>query len=713
MTFSGDLKGIGLPDVLQNLQANRLTGTLRVEGRTATRYVQVTEGVITGVSFGPNKGLPLAAHLVHRRFVTSAQLETAGDRRRAGKKTLRAVLAQSGVLDEDAFKRALREVMAEQLHDLLSWTEAKFDFTDGPPPPRIFDGEQRSADVRLEVGPLLMESARRQDELQRIANVVASDRDVFVRLDVEPPELDEIGAAVLAEVDGRCDVATLVRRVPYLRFDVLKALAQLVLDGLVRACSSSEVEAMVAAALSDGDDEGAAALLGRALDRERNNQALRLRLVEVLLRLDRRGEAAAELALLGYLASKGEAPADALEFYARAVQLQPDDPTLGERHVEALELHGDAEEHAAAAVALAERLLAAGLAERAAAVLTRACARPELRGDVTLLGRLAETEEQLGHGPRAAELWRGAADLCRDDVPGALQMLRRAARLLPGDNALARRIHALESGCAARARQRRRRLIALLTAGTGGGLLALMGITEFLAARAVIATFESNLDEVARGVPAAAVLGLENVRTTFGFTGTGRLAERLVERLVELQVQAAQAALEADDPEAAIVGLERLRDATDRRDQLRRLEVLLRQARLERHARDLLAAATADPPLETAAEELARLVDPELLSFHLRHVEAANGSGRTALLRALRAMHDPRAVPAAARLYVAGAGPGHVGLLTDLLQAAAELRTPEALAAWGPALVDLQRRARERDAAGERARQVLDWLLRM
>ncbi len=711
MTFSGDLKGIGLPDVLQNVQTNRLSGTLHVESRTGSRYVELKDGAIVGLSFGANRGLPLSEHLVHRGLLTSTQMQTATERRRANKKTLREVLAHAGLVDEDRFRAALRELIAEHMHDLLGWTEAKYSFADGAPPPRVFDSEQRAAAVRLEVGPLLMESARRCDELKRIANVVESDRDVFVALDVEPPEdLDDVQAALLERLDGRTDLGTLIKRVPFVRFEVLKALAGLVLAGCARACAASEIETMAQQALDDGDDDGAAVLLRRALDRERNNPVLRLRLVDVLLRLERHADAAAELALLGYLASKSEAPADAVDFYARAVALVPDDLTLGERYLEALAVHGEALEHAAAAAALAERLLAAGLAERAAAVLTRACARPELRANLALLGRLAQTEEALGHVDRAAELWRGAADLCRDDVPGALQLLRRAARLQPGDHGLQRRISDLETGYRAYARKRRRRLIAMGAAASVSCLLGLAGVMEFVAARAVIRTFELNLEDVTRGAPVAAVVGLEQVQTAFGWTGSGRSAARLGERLVELQVRAARDALERDDPAAAIAGIERLGRVVDRRDHARRIDALLRQARLERHAHELLAAASAQPPVASAARELAQLVDPELVDFHVRHVERVDGAARTAMLAALRVIDHPAALAVAARLYVEGAEPTHMGVLTEILQTAGQHRTAGHAAAWSSVLPDHTRRARDADAAAERAQQVLAWL---
>src|SRR5690606_25715300 len=270
-------------------------------------------------------------------------------------------------------------------------------------------------------------------------------------------------------------------------------------------------------------------------------------------------------------------------------------------------------------------------------------------------------------------------DLCQNDVPGALQFLRRALRLQPLDAVLQRRIHDLETGYAAYARRRRRRLVALGTAASVAGLLGFAGIMELVAAREVIRSLDLHLEDVTRGSPAAAVAGLEQVGASLRWTGSGRTALRLAERLVELQVRAALDALEADRPDKAIAVLERLQGLVERKDQERRLNALLRQARLERHAHELLAAASGDPPLLGAARDLARLVDPELVAFHTRHVERVTGDARGALLEALRAIDTPRALPVAA-------------------------------AAWRPVLPELARTAAEAGARAERARRVLGWL---
>ena len=66
MTFSGDLSGIGLGDVFQNLAGNRATGTLHVRWDKGERHVRVVEGQIAGWAPGPGRELPLFDHVVER-----------------------------------------------------------------------------------------------------------------------------------------------------------------------------------------------------------------------------------------------------------------------------------------------------------------------------------------------------------------------------------------------------------------------------------------------------------------------------------------------------------------------------------------------------------------------------------------------------------------------------------------------------------------------
>ena len=70
MTFSGDLRGgINLPDVLQNIAANRLTGTLHIRWLRNERFIRFEMGSVTGFSLGVGKGLPFLDHLRDRGYV--------------------------------------------------------------------------------------------------------------------------------------------------------------------------------------------------------------------------------------------------------------------------------------------------------------------------------------------------------------------------------------------------------------------------------------------------------------------------------------------------------------------------------------------------------------------------------------------------------------------------------------------------------------------
>ena len=52
MTFSGDLRGISLVDIFQNIAGNLVSGTLRVQWRNTERFVRFEDGKIAGFSLG-------------------------------------------------------------------------------------------------------------------------------------------------------------------------------------------------------------------------------------------------------------------------------------------------------------------------------------------------------------------------------------------------------------------------------------------------------------------------------------------------------------------------------------------------------------------------------------------------------------------------------------------------------------------------------------
>src|SRR5690606_16878148 len=126
MSFSGDLRGIGLADVFQNLAGNRASGTLCVQSRGSERYVRFEEGAITGVSAGVGKGLPLIEWLIERGLLDTQRVERVLARHRRSRKTRLRILIDARLVNEETAQDAMLECACEQLYTILQAREARY-----------------------------------------------------------------------------------------------------------------------------------------------------------------------------------------------------------------------------------------------------------------------------------------------------------------------------------------------------------------------------------------------------------------------------------------------------------------------------------------------------------------------------------------------------------------------------------------------------------
>lgn len=655
MTFSGDLAAINLADVFQNIQANRTSGVLEVTSHGQATFVLFERGQVAGFSVGVGKGMPLAQHLVQRGWVQPAQLDAAQKRRARSRKLLSAVLVETGALGQPELQAAVAEIMSEGVYDLMLCKEATFRFTPDELPARVFDAEQKAAGVRLEIGPLLMESARRRDEWERIHKVVTSDDDLFLLLEGwEQLELDEAGQAVAPMLDGRTPVRDIVAALTCSRFQTMKAISDLVLQGAARPATATELEAMVEEALGQGDHAAAIAMMTRIVGLERNNQTMRGRLADLLEREGRPEDAAAEYAQMGFEAVRGGDTSRALELYATAARLNPRDLVLHDRRLQLLAEHGTAAQHSAALAELTALLLEMGLAERARHALRGGLERRELRGDVTVVAKLAEVEGMLAHSEEAFDLWLRAADLSHGDEQAQTAHLRRAQELRPDDQALAKRIEDIETGRGRRRQRARRRRMVLAAAGLTVLAAGTAGVAELVATHRIVAAF----GEFGAGRSAEAARELSAVRGSYRWLPAGYAADALLGQLVDVQLRSVETQLASHQHHEVLATLSALHEALEREDLRQRLEAILERVRTEQQAIDVVElAARGTEPNEQALSAIEALRDPRLLDYLLAQLEAPrvdqlHPSLQCAILRALMRMDSPRTMVAAAKLFV-------------------------------------------------------------
>lgn len=652
MTFSGDLSGIGLGDVFQNLAGNRATGTLHVRWDKGERHVRIVEGQIAGWAPGPGRELPLFDHVVERGYADPAAVAQLQNTARKRRKRAARLLRDEKICDADSLYNAFREITAEGVYELLTLNTATFAFSEGEPPPDVFDADLLAADVRLDVGPVLLEGARRGDDYKRVRMVVGSDQDLFVA-DAQAAERapDELTAAVAALLDGRTDVAGIARAVQRSRFEVSCSLLTLVQQGLARPSTGEEIAALAEQALSTEDREEAIRLLGQALVRLPREAMLRRRLAETLAAAGRKREAAGEMAVLAFQATEEERYDDAMSHYERAIALDPADVLLHQRRCEVLKRLGDKHALRDGLLLWAQRLENLGLADRACEVLSNHVDQGPLRNDQQLLLRTAELSKVNGNLQGAASRYVQIVDLYGgNDTNLEIRCLRAALSAQPDDPAIQRRLSDIETGRAARRRRRQRLLLSLGSAAAVVVMIVVAAAQEMSTSRRLAAILR---DRPADSLGTSTLPALRELASEHSWVPSCQLAAAIEAEEAMRMLRAAETLRLQMRVHEAQQAITTARESLPAKAQTRADELAAQLhtespmfswlQRVERRGRDD----------GEACEALARATDPQYLGFHndlLPH--ASCDATREAMLRALQVLDDPSCADPVARAYL-------------------------------------------------------------
>ncbi len=706
MTFSGDLSGIGLADVFQNLAGNRASGTLHVRWDKGERFLRFVDGGFGAWSPGTGRELPLFDHVAERGYADAAAITKLQQNLKRRRKRPARLLLDERLCDADSLQNAFREIVAEGVYELLTLNTATFVFNAGEPPPDVFDADLLAAKIRLEVGPVLLEGARRADEYRRVRMVVGSDQDLFVA-DAQAAERapDELTAAVAALLDGRTDIAGVARQVQRSRFEVSCALLTLVQQGLAKPAAGEEIAALAEQALATENREEAIRLLGQALVRLPREALLRRRLAETLAAAGRKREAAGEMAVLAFQSTEEERYDEALTYYDRAIALDAADVLLHQRRCEVLKRLGDKNALRQGLLQWAQRLENLGLADRACEILATNVDAGPLRNDQQLLLRVAELSKANGNLAGAAARYVQIVDLYGgDDVTLEVRCLRAALAAQPDDPAIKKRLSDLESGRAARRRRRRRLLLSVGSAAAIVLLIVVAAAEELSASRRLAAILRDRPADVIGMATLPALRELAHEHTWLPSCQLAAVIEaeegmRMLRAAAELRLQG-----RVDD---ALTTLSVARDSLP--------EVQAQRA-------DALAASMrAETPLfgwfqrierrggddSESVQALSHATDPLFFDFHKDMLPRATcDASRQSMLLALKELDDPRAAESVAHALLDTRNPVVGRLCEGLLENAAR-RDPQRTQ---EALTGILQQAREHPEHRDRAVRMLELL---
>ncbi|MEX2295629.1 MAG: DUF4388 domain-containing protein [Gemmatimonadota bacterium] len=255
MAIEGELSSVTLADICQLLAMGRKTGCLTLTHRSNFGYVYFKGGrvIYATVLNRPDRlGELLVRNDVIERKDLAAAMETQS--RQPGKK-IGQLLVEAGSLEEEELQRFITMQIEEAVYHLFGWEEGTFHFE----PDRAPEAHGGFL-VSINTESLLLEGARRVDELSQIEKKIAS-RDLIFAPDHLPKEGDEIVLTpeqdrLLPLLDGKRTVAELIEESGLGEFDALKGIYGLLHAGFVRSAGRRE----------SGDAPGADVEVGQRLN---------------------------------------------------------------------------------------------------------------------------------------------------------------------------------------------------------------------------------------------------------------------------------------------------------------------------------------------------------------------------------------------------------------------------------------------------------------
>jgi len=201
-----------------------------------------SEGVSLLATTGEARSL--GEMLIRTRKVTRARLDRLLDEAAMRGLRLSELVQRYGLVTSQDIEIAKRDHVEEELHELFTWRSAVCEFQESAPP-RMIENFYAGIVVGKAATALMLESARRSDELSRMMSELGDES--LVPLIAKPwtgGALEDIPADLLYSVyrgiNGQANVAKVVRSSLYPRLEALRALHVFVSRKMVTLVSANQ-----------------------------------------------------------------------------------------------------------------------------------------------------------------------------------------------------------------------------------------------------------------------------------------------------------------------------------------------------------------------------------------------------------------------------------------------------------------------------------------
>lgn len=240
-----DLKGhvdlLGLGNLVQLLSVNKVEGTLTViKGNEKQAIHFGTTGIrLLSSTVARGKRLAKLARSLSRP-VTPQRLKNLLKKEKLLGWTLGQIALSGGEVRKEDIQEALRKQVEEEILDLFVWSQAAFRFAEGRLPREKAAHPLAALAIHANVTSLLLEAARRADEVLRMRQTLTDDDLKLLKIPREI-QADQLGEdlvrvdTILPLIDGRRTLKAIMQASIYPRFATMRAVHKLVMLGYVKA----------------------------------------------------------------------------------------------------------------------------------------------------------------------------------------------------------------------------------------------------------------------------------------------------------------------------------------------------------------------------------------------------------------------------------------------------------------------------------------------
>jgi DNA-binding response OmpR family regulator len=204
LLFSGQIKSITMPDILQFIDSLKLTGKLSVLSPSLYSEVYIENGMIVFATLSKKGYHKFVTDLIEEDGkITKEEISKLLIESKQKKTPIGRIIVDNGYLSDDELMGYLRRMAEDAFFMMIEADAGNFYFESSPIPMHFSDIK-----FRIAMPGLILDGLRRFDEKKVAAEVLSDDTVILTRLitnadEIESVEMDQRELSVFSQIDGK------------------------------------------------------------------------------------------------------------------------------------------------------------------------------------------------------------------------------------------------------------------------------------------------------------------------------------------------------------------------------------------------------------------------------------------------------------------------------------------------------------------------------